>query len=139
MAAIALRAASLCLLLVAGQGMARASTSEDAGAMPAARPPATRILAIGRLTPKAKITDIEPILAREVPATLELYLAGKISDWYAMQDQSGVVFLLNVTSTEEARMLLDDLPLGRAGLMTFELTPLGPLRPLGLLLRRPAK
>ena len=44
-----------------------------------------------------------------------------------------VVFLLNVTSVDEARSA-GKLPLGQAKLMQFELIPLGPLNPLRLLL-----
>ncbi|KAA0070020.1 hypothetical protein CIW50_27865 [Tardiphaga sp. P9-11] len=96
--------------------------------------PVTRVLAIGTLTSKATAAALPAILAREVPATLKLYLDGKISDWYAKPDQTGVVFLLNVTTVDAAKAVLDPLPLGQAGMMTFELTPLGPLQPLGALL-----
>jgi hypothetical protein len=99
----------------------------------------TRVLAVGKLTDKATSDDLPSVLNREVPATLKLYLAGKIDAWYAKPDLTGVVFILNVTTVDEARALLDPLPLGQAGMMTFELTPLGPLQPLGLLLRPPAK
>jgi hypothetical protein len=47
------------------------------------------------------------------------------------------VFLMNVTDPAEARALLERLPLGRAGMMTFQYIPMGPLWPLGLLLREP--
>jgi hypothetical protein len=46
---------------------------------------------------------------------------------------------MNVTDPAEAHKLLEDLPLGRAGMMTFELIPMGPLWPLGLLLPEPPK
>ena len=55
---------------------------------------------------------------------------------YVRQDGKGVVFLLNVTSVEEAHSLLKNLPLGQAGLMEFDLMPLGPLNPLRLLLSK---
>jgi hypothetical protein len=42
---------------------------------------------------------------------------------------------LNVTSLEEARALMEKLPLGQAGLMKHEFIELGPLTPLHLLLR----
>jgi hypothetical protein len=71
---------------------------------------------------------------------LSLYqLAGKIDQWFAKTDGSGAVFLMNVTDPAEAHALLEDLPLGRAEMMTFELIPMGPLWPLGLLLGEPAK
>jgi len=34
---------------------------------------------------------------------------------------------------------VEELPLGRAGMMTFQCIPMGPLWPLGLLLREPSK
>lgn len=99
----------------------------------------TRILAIGTLTKRASPTTVPQVLQDEVPATLRLYLAGKIDAWYAKTDQTGVVFILDVRSIVEAHALLDPLPLGRAGMMSFEFIPLGPLRPLGILLHQPAK
>lgn len=42
--------------------------------------------------------------------------------------------LLNVTSLEEARALMDNLPLGQAGLMKHEFIELGPLTPFHVLI-----
>jgi hypothetical protein len=44
------------------------------------------------------------------------------------------VFLMNVTSVEEARALLTTLPLDEGKLIEYDLIELGPLRPLYLLL-----
>lgn len=96
--------------------------------------PVTKMLAIGTLTAKASPEAIGPIMKSEVPATVRLYLAGKIDQWYAKHDRTGVVFILNVTDVAEAHAMLEALPLGKAGMMTFELMPLGPLQPLGRLL-----
>ncbi len=96
----------------------------------------TRILAIGHLT--ATRTQARPLLPSEVRATLRLYLDGKIDQWCAKPDETVVVFLMNVPSEKDARDLLEKLPLGQAGFMRFELIPLGPLSPLGLLLAKPA-
>jgi len=46
----------------------------------------------------------------------------------------GVVFILNMTDTQAAHAVLEELPLGKAHLMTFQLTPIGPLNPLRQLL-----
>jgi hypothetical protein len=70
-----------------------------------------------------------------VSETAQLYLDGKIDQWFSRQDESGVVFLMNVVDLEEAHTLLENLPLGRAGMMTFDLIPLGPLKPLRFLLK----
>lgn len=96
--------------------------------------PTTKILAIGRLSAPLTPDQRRSIMPKEVPDTVRLYLDGKIDQWYVRQDGKGVVFLLNVTSVEEANALLEKLPLGQAKLMDFDLIPLGPLNPLRLLL-----
>lgn len=96
--------------------------------------PTTKILAIGHLVAPLTPEQRRGILPKEVPDTVRLYLSGKIDQWYVRQDGKGVVFLLNVTSVEEAHTLLEELPLGQAKLMEFDLMPLGPLSPLRILL-----
>jgi hypothetical protein len=73
----------------------------------------------------------------EVRETVKLYLAGKIDSWYVRKDAPGVVFLMNVATVKEAHDLLEALPLGKAGIMEFELIPIGPLSPLQYLLADP--
>jgi Periplasmic binding protein len=97
--------------------------------------PTTKILATGRFTSPPTPEQLEAIFPKEVPATLKLYLAGKIDQWWARQDQKGPVFLMNVTTIEEAKTLLDALPLGQAKLMEFEFTELSPLTPLHMLIK----
>lgn len=97
--------------------------------------PTTHILAIGSMTSSLSPDEMKELMPKEVKATVALYLDGKIDQWWVKQDGPGVVFLLNVTSTEEASALLEKLPLGVAGKMKFQLTPLGPLRPLRILMR----
>ncbi len=89
--------------------------------------PTTKILALGQFTTPPTPEQIKEIFPKEVPATLKLYLAGKIDQWWARQTQTGPVFLMNMTSVEEAHTLLEELPLGKAGLMKFEFIELGPL------------
>ncbi|HUD68104.1 MAG TPA: hypothetical protein VMQ17_26215 [Candidatus Sulfotelmatobacter sp.] len=60
--------------------------------------PTTKILAIGQFTKPPTQEQIKEIFPKEVPATLRLYLAGKIDQWWIRQTQTGPVFLLNVTS-----------------------------------------
>ena len=96
--------------------------------------PTTKILAIGRLSAPPTPETRKLVASKEVPDTVRLFLAGKIDQWYSLKQGNGVVFILNMSSVEEARALLEALPLGQAKLMTFELIPIGPLSPLGLLL-----
>ena len=102
---------------------------------PASPPtPTTRILAIGTIRPGADLQQVRRILPGEMQATAELYLQGKIDQWYSLQGRPGVVFILNVTDPAMAKEMLEALPLGREHLMNFELVPLGPLTPLRQLL-----
>jgi hypothetical protein len=101
--------------------------------------PTTKILAIGRLTPKSTPGAMGAVLPQEVQDTLKLYLAGKIEQWYVRKDLAAVVFVLDVTDMKEAREMLAQLPLGRADLMEFDLIPLGPLSPLAMLSKAPAR
>ena len=97
--------------------------------------PTIKILATGRFISPPTQDQLNAIFPKEVPATLKLYLAGKIDQWWARQDQKGPVFLMNITTIEEARALLDELPLGQAKLMEFEFTELTPLAPLQFLIK----
>jgi len=99
--------------------------------------PATKILAIGSVTAKGTPMAIAPILPLEVRATVRNHLAGKIEQWFFQTEGYGVVFIVNATSTSEAREILEQLPLGVAGMMDFELIALGPLAPLAMLIADP--
>ena len=110
-----------------------------AAEMAAARALTTKVLAIGSWTAKATPETRPAIMPSEARDTLRLQLAGKIDQWFAKTDGSGAVFLMNVTDPAEAHKLLEALPLGQADMMTFELIPVGPLWPLGLLLPEPAR
>jgi hypothetical protein len=92
--------------------------------------PTTRILAIGTVNPGVDPAAVRSILPTEVRETVQLYLDGKIDQWFSLQDRSGVAFILNVTDLAAAHDMLEKLPLGQAHLMSFELIPLGPLNPL---------
>jgi hypothetical protein len=115
----------------------------DTGAKPplsaALAVPTIKLLAIGTFTAKAAPNVWRPILPTEMRETARLYLSGKIDQWYVKQDQSGVVFIMNMTDPEEAHELLANLPLGQRGLMEFQIIPLGPLSPLRSLLSGPPK
>jgi hypothetical protein len=95
--------------------------------------PVTRVLALGSWTEKATPEARIPVMPFEARDTLALQLSGKIDQWFARSDGQGAVFLMNVTDPAEAHALLEALPLGQAGMMVFELIPIGPLWPLGLL------
>jgi hypothetical protein len=122
-----IRLAVLCFALFPFVGVSQTPASN---ALPPV--PTTKILAIGRLTGPRTPELIKLLGSKELPATVRLYLAGKIDQWYSIKDDNGVVFIMNVSTVEEAHSLLEALPLGQAKLMTFQLIPIGPLSPLAL-------
>jgi len=93
-----------------------------------------KILAIGTLQPLSPEQQ-QTFMPQEVPATLQVYLNGKIEQFWFRSDMKGPIFLMEVTSVDEANSILESLPLGNAKLLSFELMPVGPLIPLGLLIQ----
>jgi hypothetical protein len=92
--------------------------------------PTTKILAIGTFNAGVDPAAARAILPKEVKETVDLYLGGKIDQWYSLQGRAGVAFILDMTDLAAAREMLEKLPLGQAHLMSFELIPLAPLNPL---------
>jgi hypothetical protein len=128
---------AMIMVLAAAPGAAFAQAPKLADAALAV--PVTKVLAIGSFTAKGTPDRVKPVLLSEVRETVKVYLTGKLEQWYVKPDQSGVVFLMNVSDPAEARALLQKLPFGQAGLMEFQYIPLGPISPLRLLLADPAK
>ena len=128
-----LRGSAVLPLLCAVLFVLPRASAQGSPAMPTV--PTTKVIAIGsvagNMAPGSATANIMP---QEVSDTVRLYLAGKIDQWYSRKDTRGVVFLMNVSSVEEAHALLEKLPLGVAGIMKFELIPVGPLSPLNYLL-----
>jgi hypothetical protein len=99
------------------------------------QPKITGVLTI--LTPKPGVTveRVMKIMPAEIRATVPLYLDGKIQQWFTRGDGKGVIFLLNCEDVAEARALIDSLPLSKESLVDEQFIPVGPLLPLGILLR----
>ena len=95
-----------------------------------------KVMAIGTLKQPFTPEQQQMYLPTEVPATLQLYLDGKMEQFWPRDGNAGVIFLMTVDSVEEADTLLKALPLGHAGLLTFDLMPIGPLSPLGMLIKQ---
>jgi hypothetical protein len=101
-------------------------------------PPQPKITGVlTMLTPKPGVTveQVMKIMPAEIRATVPLYLDGKIQQWFTRGDGKGVIFLLNCKDVAEARALIESLPLSKENLMDEQFIPVGPLLPLGILLR----
>jgi hypothetical protein len=79
--------------------------------------------------------QIMAVMPSEIRATVQLYFDGKISQWYSRGDGKGVVFLVDAKSEDEARAVMETLPLAKEQLMDHQYVPVGPLMPLRILMR----
>ena len=107
------------------------SQSGGASGVPSvAIPKTTAVLVL--LTPRKGVTpaQIMSVIPTEVRATVKLYLGGKIREWYSRGDGKGVIFLVDAKSEDEARAIMETLPLAKEQLMDHEYIPVGPLMPL---------
>lgn len=88
------------------------------------------------LTAKPGVTreQIMRVMPAEIRATVQLYLGGKIREWYSRGDGRGAVFLLNTDDIGEAESIIESLPLAKEHLLDHQYVPVGPLMPLGLLI-----
>lgn len=67
-----------------------------------------------------------PHLQAEARRVWELYQSGAIRELYFRADRSEAVLMLECADAGEAEQVLASLPLVQAGLITFEVIPLGP-------------
>jgi len=99
------------------------------------QPKITGVMTIYSPKPGVTPAQVMDLMPAEIRATVPLYLDGKIQQWFMRGDGKGVIFILNCKDVEEARALLENLPLTKANLMDEQFIPVGPLLPLGILLR----
>jgi hypothetical protein len=99
----------------------------------AAIPKTTEVLVIQTakqgITPQ-QIQQIVAIMPAEIRATVKLYFDGKIRQWYSRGDGRGVVFVVDAKTEDEARVIIETLPLAKEHLMDHQYVPVGPLMPL---------
>ena len=120
----------LLMALLPAISVAQAQSGAASGLPSAAIPKTTAVLVIQ--SPKQGVTfqQVMAVIPDEIQATVKLYLNGKIREWYSRGNGKGIIFLLDVKTEDEARALMETLPLAKAQLMDTEYIPVGPLMPL---------
>src|ERR1700680_4896571 len=110
--------------------VAQSQSGTASGVPSVAIPKTTAVLVIE--SPKQGVTpqQIMAIIPAEIRATVQLYLDGKIREWYSRGDGKGVIFLIDAKTENEARALMETLPLAKEQLMDHQYIPVGPLMPL---------
>jgi hypothetical protein len=109
--------------------------SEAASGVPsAAIPKTTEVLVIQTAKQGVTPQQIMAVMPTEIQATVKLYFDGKIRQWYSRGDGKGVVFLVDAKTQDEARAVMETLPLAKQELMDHQYVPVGPLMPLRALI-----
>ena len=85
-----------------------------------------KVLAIEKDVPGVSREQFTPHLKAEAAKAWELYKAGIFREIYFRQDKPQAVIMLECKDSDQAKQILDTLPLVREGLISFELMPLGP-------------
>ncbi len=120
----------LFMALLPSALVAQSQSRPDSNIPRGAIPTTTEVLVI--LTPRQGVTpqQIMNVIPEEIQATVKLYLNGKIRQWYSRGDGKGVIFIVDAKSEDEARAMMEDLPLAKKELMDHQYIPVGPLMPL---------
>lgn len=85
-----------------------------------------KILALEYESPSADPDLMEAYLAAEARRMLELTQAGILREIYFRAETRQTVLMLECVNAEEARAVLQTLPLVQAELIAFEVIPLAP-------------
>jgi hypothetical protein len=126
---------ALTLTLIGATSMVHSSVAQAQ----AISPTTTGVMVL--LTVKANVTreQVMAVMPAEIRETVQLYLNGKIREWYSRGDGRGVVLLLDTRDVAEAHTIMEGLPLAKENLMDHEYIAVGPLLPLRLLTANPER
>ena len=126
---------ALTLTLIGATSMTNSSVAQAQ----ALSPTTTGVIVI--LTVKASVTreQVMAVMPAEIRETVQLYLNGKIREWYSRGDGRGVVFLLDTRDAAEAQAIMEGLPLAKENVVDHEYIAVGPLLPLRLLMANPER
>ena len=120
--------------LAQSQAGAQTQLTGGSGVPSVAVPKTTAVLVIETSKPGVTPQQIIAVIPEEIRATVKLYLDGKIRQWYSRGDGKGVIFLVDAKTEDEARAVMETLPLAKKQLMDHEYIPVGPLMPLRALM-----
>jgi hypothetical protein len=120
--------------LAQSQSGTQSQSGGGSGVPSIAIPKTTEVIVIE--TPRQGVTpqQIMAVIPEEIRATVKLYLDGKIRQWYSRGDGKGVVFVVDAKTEDEARAIMETLPLAKEQLMDHVYIPVGPLMPLRALM-----
>jgi hypothetical protein len=114
--------------------VAQSQSGAASGVPSVAIPKTTEVLVIQTAKQGVTAQQILAVIPAEIRATVKLYLDGKIRQWYSRGDGKGVIFFVDAKTEDEARAIMETLPLAKEQLMDHQYIPVGPLMPLRALI-----
>src|SRR5262249_23181723 len=104
---------ALTLTLIGANSMTNSAVAQAQ----ASSPTTTGVMVI--LTGKAGVTreQVMAVMPAEIRETVQLYLNGKIREWYSRGDGRGAVSLLDTKDVDEAHAIIEGLPLSKENLL----------------------
>lgn len=85
-----------------------------------------KLLCLDLPQPGASLEQYQPHMQDEARHCWQHYKHGFVRDIYFRQDRPGVAIIAEADSVEAAREALREFPLAKAGLIDWEVIPLGP-------------
>jgi len=124
---------AVLLSVLSTASLAQSQPTTDSGLPSVAIPKTTAVLVIETVKEGITFPQVFAVMPQEARDTVKLYLDGKIREWYSRGDGKGVVFVVDTASLDEARAIIESLPLAKGRLVDSQYIPLGPLVPLRIL------
>jgi hypothetical protein len=93
--------------------VAQSQSGVATGVPTVAIPTTTEVLVIQTAKQGVTPQQIMAVMPSEIRATVKLYFDGKIRQWYSRGDGKGVIFLVDAKTVDEARAVMETLPLAK--------------------------
>ena len=117
---------SLLTAMLPIASVAQTPSATASGVPSVAIPKTTAVMVIQTAKHGVNPQQIMAVIPDEIRATVQLYLNGKIREWYSRGDGKGVVFLVDAKAEDEARAIMETLPLAKEQLMMTSTFPSDP-------------
>jgi len=93
-----------------------------------------KLFAVDRILPTATEENIRGVVIREALHIWMLYTKDIVRETYFRKDRPGVILVLEAENVAEAKKVLSTFPMVRAGVIDFDIIPVGHFVPFGTLL-----
>lgn len=94
-----------------------------------------QILALSRRLPGVSDAQLAPLAEAEAAAAFARYAAGTFRSMHVLPDRPGAMVVLECASLDEARAVMAELPMVKAGLIDFDYSRMLPYTSVKALFR----